>query len=120
MSSGRITESELKLIREAQETFMPSEVEVHQKVSVGDGEWDYAKVATCKARITPMFGFWRQASERFQGVTFMTVAVPWDTEIRAGDRLYDAYSREFEVRDVKDASSYQTAKQVLVEWMQDA
>jgi hypothetical protein len=120
MIPGAVTARELKEMREAQEAFMPTSIRVYNKVSVGDGEYDYAPDFTTKGRITTGFGIFRAVADRYQGVSYVTISVPWDTDVRAGQRLYDAYGRAFEVRDVKDANTFQTAKVCLCEGVEDA
>lgn len=116
-----ITDKELVDIRTAQEAFMPSLIKVRRKVSVGDGEWEYTDWSSeIQSRLTPGFGFWREVSDRFQGATFFTIAVPWDTDIRASDEVVDAYGRTFEIRAVRDSATFQTAKSVLAERVYDA
>lgn len=119
MSYG-ITEDELRSIRAAHEEFMPDTLRVYTKTSLGDGEWDYQPDHETRGRISNVFGQWREVTDRQQGVTFAVIVVPWDQEVKAGDRIYSAYGRQFEVRDVKDAETFQTAKQCLCEGIEDA
>lgn len=119
MIPGGITAQELKEMREAHEAFMPSELQIHSKQSVGDGEYEYFLESTTKGRITSGFGIFRSVADRYQGVTFVTITVPWDTVVKANNRIYDAYGRAFEVRDSRDSGSFQTAKVLLCEGVED-
>lgn len=115
-----ISQRELELIREHQEIFMPDKVTIRRVVFFGDNERAYETVANeVPARIIPGFGFWRQVADRYQGITAYTVTLPYDQEIQAGWIIIDAQSRSYEVRDSRAPSSYQTAKQVLVDRVSD-
>ena len=115
-----ITPRELELIREHQAIFMPNTISIRRPIFFGDSEREWETVYTgVSARITPGFGFWRDVADRFQGVTAYTVTVPWDTDVQAGWVLIDSSSRAYEVRDVRAPSTYQTAKQMLVDRVSD-
>lgn len=115
-----ISEHELELIREHQEIFMPDKIKIRRMAFFGDNERAYETVAqNVPARITPGFGFWRQLADRYQGITAYTVTVPHDQEIQAGWVIIDEQDRSYEVRDSRAPSSYQTAKQVLVDRVSD-
>lgn len=115
-----ITERELDSIRDAQAVFMPNLCEIWREGYAGDDMYEHERHDTdVPCRVMPGFGQWREVADRFQGVTFYTITMPWDQDVRAGDRVVDVYGRTFQVRDVKSASTYQTARQCLTEWLED-
>jgi len=116
-----ITDRELRAIREAQEEFMQGEAEIWRRVII-DGAGEYGKIGdTVKCRITPGFmNLWREAADRYQGLTAYAITFPLGTDVKDGDKVYDAYGREFLVRDVKAVSTYHTALQVLGEMVNNA
>lgn len=118
--SDPITARELSSIREHQEVFMPDLISIRKPVFFGDNEREWETVYTgVSCRITPGFGFWRTVADRFQGITAHTVTLPWDQEVQAGWVLIDASARAYEVRDVRAPSSFQSAKQLLVDRVSD-
>ena len=117
----RITEKELTNLREEQELFMPDIVTIKRQAYAGDDEWEQDTIAAnVPARIVPGYGFWRSVADRFQGITAYTITLPWDQDIQSGDVLVTSATKAFEVRAVRAPSTYQTAKQVLVDGASDA
>lgn len=113
-----ITDAELADIRAEQAKYMPNEVIIKRKTYTGGeygaGDFTLETLATeVKARLTPGFGVFRPVADRFQGVNPYTVTVPWDQDIRVGDVVIDEDSVSYEVRSVRNRSSYQTATQTL-------
>lgn len=111
-----ITDRELRAIREAQEEFMQDTAQIWRRVVI-DGAGEYGQIGSdTKCRITPGFmNLWREAGDRYQGLTAYSMTFPVGTDVKDGDKVYDAYGREFLVRDVKAVSTYHTALQVLAE-----
>jgi hypothetical protein len=118
---SRVTQRELDSIRDAQLDFLPDTIlQTKRKFYDGDNGFERQPyLSNIASRFTPGFGRWTIIADRFQGITAFTVTVPWDTDIIAGDELIDDESRTFEVRDSRSPSTYQTAKQLLVDLITD-
>lgn len=116
-----ITERELISIREAQADFMPQTLQVYRSYEI-DGEKSSERTGEpIQGRITPNLGsLWRTVADQYAGLTMYSITGPYDWDVRDGDEVYDAYGRAYKVRDVRNPSSYHTAKQVLAEgWDND-
>lgn len=113
--SKHITEQELAQIRAEQEVFMPNRITIRGESYIAEDEAVPSNIATdVRARITPGFGFFRVVADRHQGITAFTITMPWDQVVKVGNQIVDQTTREvFEVRDVRDHKTYQTALQVL-------
>lgn len=120
MPGSGITDREIQSLREAQLQYMPSTGRVY-RLEKHDRTMDYGPfggVVSC--RVTPGFAtIWRLVADRYQGMVAFSLTMPWDTDIVAGDKFYDAYGREFMVRAVKQGSTYSTALQVLGELIEE-
>lgn len=116
IGSAGFTQREIDQLRANQESFMGSLCEIHRKISMGDSHDEIGPIASdIPCRLVPGFGVWRQVADKFQGIKAYTFTMPWDTDLKAGDEVYDAYGRQYLVRDVSSSSTYLTCLRSLME-----
>jgi len=68
-------------------------------------------------RITAGYGTFRDVADRFSGVTPYTITVPYDKDVRPGDRWVDEEGRVFNVLDVRTTGTWHTATVTLCDWI---
>ena len=111
-----VTDGELESIREAQNQFMPGKKgKIHLKTIIAPEMEADDFIENVPYRLSAGFGRFEAIADRFQGITPYVLTVPHNQEINPGDEFFDETGSKFEVRDVKDKSSYQTARQCLVD-----
>lgn len=115
-----ITDGEIDKLRDEQDKYLPDSVTIRRRVYVGGetGAEDFTtqNLATdVAARIRAGFGAFRTVSDRFQAITAYTISFTWDQDVRVGDQIVDADSVVYEVRDVRDQSSYHTLTTCLTD-----